>query len=275
MASLLSVKSVVGSGRWQQSARRAHDDRGEPTWHPRLVPLARPVSTGAGGALADPAELASRAAEGVARLSAALDAATASTFLHALRRGLLRETLDALIEDCERFATVIAPVAIEAGDSAALRTHARRMVAAVRTLDMSAEEGIRLPDTAHGVQRVLLRSALSDKDVQRAVAQLILLFTALADVVTIERPRSSAPVPPRSTLSRLGRPGSLVAGAFAALSLVTGGLAYGAWSSPATPMTGSLHGVRLLMLSSLARRAPQSISDRDLATDDGEERAER
>lgn len=266
MASRLSVIGVAsGEQRRELPMRCVGDDHREPARLLRLVAPTHPAPGATTGPLADPAELTRHAAEAVARFSAALDAATASTFLHALRRGLLRETLDALIEDCERFVTVIAPDAIQSGDGATLRTHARRMAAAMRTLDMSAREGTRLPDTAHGVQRALLRSALGDKDVQRAVAQLAELFTALANTATIERPRSGASVPLRASLSR---PGSLIAGALAMLSLVMGGLAYGASSAPAA--SDSLHGVRLSSLSSRARRLLLPISvrnDRDAATD--------
>jgi hypothetical protein len=262
MASLLSVIGVAsGEQRRELPTRCVSDDHGEPARHLRLVARTHPAPAATSGALADPAELTRHTAQAVARFSVALDTATASSFLHALRRGPLRETLDALIEDCERFVTVIAPDAIQSGDGATLRTHARRMAAAVRTLDMNAREGTRLPDTAHGVQRALLRSALGDKDVQRAVAQLAELFTALANTATIERPRFGASVPLRASLSR---PGSLIAGALAMLSLVTGGLAYGASSAPTTPAASdSLHGVSLSSLSSRARRALLPIYDRD------------
>jgi hypothetical protein len=263
MASLLSVIGVASDERWRQlSTRPVSDDHSEPARRLRLVERIHPAPAAITADPADPAELTRRAAEAVARLSVALEAATSGSFLHALRRGLLKETLDALIEDCERFVSVIAPAALQSGDGSELRTHALRMAAAVRALDMSAEEGARLPDTAHGVQRMLLRSALSDKDVQRAVVRLVELFTALANAATVERPPSGATTPLRTSLSRLGWPGSLVAGALAVLSLVTGGLAYGASPAPTTPATDSLHGVRLASLSSRAR-ALLPIHDRD------------
>jgi len=287
MASPLSVKGVASDEqRRELSTRPLGDavgaDHGGPARHLRLlerVHLPAPTAPATTGAPADPEELTRRAAEAVARLSAALHAATAHSFLHALRRGLLKESLDALLEDCEQFVTVIAPAAIQSGDSATLYTHARRMADAVRTLNMSAEEGSRLPDTAHGVQRVLLRSALGDKDVQRAVAQLVELFTALANSGTLQRPRSRATIPLHTSLSRLGRPGSLVAGALAVLSLLMGSLAYGASSAPATRATDSLHSVRLSSLSSLSSRARALLlahdrDDRATATD-GEDLSER
>jgi hypothetical protein len=274
MASLLSVMGVAsGKQRRELPMRCVGDDHGERAGHPRLVvahPHPAPAATS--GAPADPTELTQRAAAAVARLSAALDAATACSFLHALRRGPLRETLDALIEDCERFVFVVAPDAIQSGDSAALRMHARRMAAAVYTLDMSAEEGTRLPDTAHGVQRARLRSALGDKDVQRAVVQLAELFTALANAAMLEPSRPGASVPLRASLSRLGRPGALIAGALAALSLVAGNLAYSA--SSAASASDSQHGVRLSSLSLLSSRARAllPIHDRDasVTATDGE-----
>ncbi len=267
MASLLSVMGVAsGKQRRELPMRCVGDNHGERAGHPRLVVAhPHPAPAAASGAPADPTELTQRAAAAVARLSAALDAATACSFLHALRRGLLRETLDALIEDCERFVFVVAPDAIQSGDSAALRMHARRMAAAVYTLDMSAEEGTRLPDTAHGVQRARLRSALGDKDVQRAVVQLAELFTALANAAMLEPSRPGASVPLRASLSRLGRPGALIAGALAALSLVAGNLAYSASSAVSASASDSLHGVRLSSLSLLSSRARAllPIHDRD------------
>lgn len=266
MASLLNVMGIVSDERRRRLAMwRVGDDRGEQMGRPRLVARIHPAPEPAtSGAPTDPAELARRAAEAVAQLSAALEVATAGSFLHALRRGLLRETLDALIEDCERFVTVIAPDAIQSGDGTTLRMRARRMAVAVRTLDMSAAEGTRLPDTAHGVQRALLRSALGNKDVQRAVAQLAEIFTALEHTATLEHPRPSTTTPLHASLSRLGRPGALIAGALAVLSLVAGNLAYGASSALTMPAASdSLHGVRLSALSSLARRALLPIHDRD------------
>src|SRR5689334_7922488 len=85
------------------STRRLGDavraDHGGPARHLRLlerVHLPAPTAPATTGAPADPEELTRRAAEAVARLSAALHAATAHSFLHALRRGLLKESLDAL-----------------------------------------------------------------------------------------------------------------------------------------------------------------------------------
>lgn len=278
MASLLSEMDMARGGqRRERSTRRVGDGRDEQTRRLRLVAGVRPPSEADSGTPStpsnppnpsnstDPAELARRAAEAVARLSAALEAATARSFLHALRRGLLKETLDALIEDCERFVTVIAPDAIQSGDGDELRTHARRIAAAVRRLDMSAEEGARLPDTAFGVQRLLLRSALGDRDVQRAVAQLVELFTTLANTAIVAPPRFAAATPLRASLSRLGWPGSLVAGALAALSLVTGGLAYGASSGPTMPATGTLRNARLSSSSPLAQHATLPAHDCDRA----------
>ncbi len=161
-----------------------------------------------------------------------------SSQLHALDRGLPRQSLDDLLAACEAFALVTAPSALAAGDEAKVCTEAKRLASTLETLLRAGtrRRGLSRSTTAStSMQAPLLRAALEERPAQDALQDLIGIFGLLAAAEGGTRPRKRA-------LSRLlplgGRflmPGSVLVTALVLIVLLLGSIAFATGSVTVSP----------------------------------------
>ena len=180
----------------------------------------------------------------IERLLDAFDAAgidgklrrASSSQLHALDRGLPRQSLDDLLEECEAYALMTAPSALTAGDEARARAEAGRLVSALETLLRAAtrRRGLSRMTTASTSMRApLLRAALEERPVRDALEDLIAIIGLLAAGGDARRARAPSRVLPLG--GRLLMPGSVLVTAFALIVFLLGTLVFASGGVKVSP----------------------------------------
>ncbi len=149
--------------------------------------------------------------------------------LRSLDRGLPNYTLGNLLLSCEAFATVTAPATLAAGDMARLRAEAQRALRPIQTL-ADAVRGRRrmtLSGSTTQTQGSFLRSAMSEPQVQAALAELLNSLTALVafEEDGIQKRKRTLAVAPGCVIPTavLGGAVALIIFLIASIAVATGG----------------------------------------------------